>query len=215
MTLEPGRLRALEWLAMAAVSIALAAATGFKLWSISWAEVLGFISAGICVWLMVREHVATWPIGIASNVAYGILFFESRLYADMSLQLVFGILSVIGWVNWGRSASGPVLVTRTRQQEWWWLLGLLPVATFLIREVLLLANGAAPFGDALTSSLSLAAQFLATRKRLENWALWIVADLIYIPLYLSRGLPLTALLYAAFLAMCITGWIQWRRTISA
>ena len=192
----------------------LLAATGTGFWNISWSEVFGFVSAGICVWLMVREHVATWPIGIASNVAYGILFLHSRLYADLSLQLVFLVLSVIGWMRWGRAGGTAMAVTRTRRLEWWALLAFVPLATLAIRTLLLAVNGAAPFGDALTTSLSLAAQFLATRKRLENWILWIAADLIYVPLYLSRGLPLTAVLYLAFLAMCIAGWIQWRRTLA-
>ncbi|GAC1630411.1 MAG: nicotinamide riboside transporter PnuC [Nevskia sp.] len=214
MTAEP-KVGAAEWAAMLAASGLLAAATALGFWAISWSEVFGFISAGVCVWLMVREHVATWPIGIASNVAYGILFMHSRLYADMSLQLVFAVLSVVGWINWGRRGGEQVAVTRTRRLEWWAVIAFLPLATLAIRRLLLVANGAAPFGDALTTSLSLAAQFLATRKRLENWTLWIVADLIYIPLYLSRGLPLTALLYGVFLLMCIAGWSQWRRTIAA
>ena len=89
----------------------------------------------------------------------------------------------------------------------------IPVGTWALREILLAVNGAAPFWDAATTVLSLAAQYLLGRKRVENWLLWIAADLIYIPLYLSRALPLTAVLYAAFLAMCLIGWRDWRRSL--
>ena len=87
--------------------------------------------------------------------------------------------------------------------------------TWLLREILLTLNGAAPLGDSLTTVISLAAQYLLCRKRLENWFLWIAADLIYIPLYVTRGLPLTAFLYAVFLGMCMIGFREWRQTSAA
>jgi nicotinamide mononucleotide transporter len=72
-------------------------------------------------------------------------------------------------------------------------------------------QGAAPFWDALTTVLSLAAQYLLSRKRFENWFLWIAADIIYVPLYFSRALPLIAVLYFVFLVMCIVGLMEWAR----
>jgi nicotinamide mononucleotide transporter len=86
----------------------------------------------------------------------------------------------------------------------------IPLATFALREVLLRVNGAAPFWDSLTTVLSLAAQYLLCQKRIENWFIWIAADLIYIPLYFSRHLPLTAVLYMVLLTMCVIGQAQWR-----
>jgi nicotinamide mononucleotide transporter len=78
---------------------------------------------------------------------------------------------------------------------------------------LLVVNGAAPFWDSFTTILSLAAQYLLCRKRLDNWYIWILADLIYVPLYLTRGLPLTAVLYGVFLVMCFFGIWEWNRTM--
>lgn len=95
------------------------------------------------------------------------------------------------------------------------MLATLPAMTVGLRAILVASGGAAPFFDALTTALSLAAQLLLARKRLENWALWILTDLIYVPLYLSRGLVLTAVLYAIFLAMCVVGWRDWRRILIA
>ena len=205
-----------EWGLMVGASAVLVAVVAAGWWALPWIEVFGFITAGSCVWLMARQHIATWPIGIASNLAYGVLFFDSRLYADMSLQAVFLGLSVIGWWNWSQARSGGAMaVTSITRLERWLLLPWVIGTTITIREILLAVNGAAPLLDALTTALSLAAQYLASRKRAENWLLWIIADLIYILLYLSRGLPLTALLYAAFLVMCVVGWRQWRRDLAA
>jgi len=83
----------------------------------------------------------------------------------------------------------------------WWLLGLL--------------KGSAPLVDSLVTSLSLAAQWLLNRRVLENWVWWIIVDLISIPLYASRGLPLIAALYVVFLALCVQGWVRWRALVAA
>jgi nicotinamide mononucleotide transporter len=91
----------------------------------------------------------------------------------------------------------------------------LPLATWGLREILIVVNGAAPFLDAFTTVLSLGAQYLLCRKRFENWYFWIAADVIYVPLYISRDLPLTAVLYAVFLVMCLIGVRQWRRNLAA
>ena len=93
------------------------------------------------------------------------------------------------------------------------MLLLIPLGTWGFREILLVVNGAAPFWDSLTTVLSLAAQCLLCRKRFENWFLWIAADVIYVPLYLSRHLPLTAVLYAVFLGMCLIGVREWSRSM--
>ena len=89
----------------------------------------------------------------------------------------------------------------------------IPIGTWGLREILLAVNGAAPFWDSLTTVLSLAAQYLLCRKRFENWFFWIAADVVYVPLYLSRHLPLTAVLYAVFLAMCLVGVREWHRSM--
>jgi len=167
-------------------------------WAIGLVEAWGFVTGGICVWLVVREHMWNWPIGLANNVFFFALFFHGRLFADMGLQVVYFGLGVYGWLNWlyGGENHSVLKVSRTTRIEWLVLLGAIPLCTFGLREILIAVNGAAPFWDALTTVLSLAAQYLLCRKRFENWFFWIAADVIYIPLYLSRHLPLTAVLYA-------------------
>lgn len=209
----PGRsLGPLETAALALSSLALLAATAAGALPFSWTETLGFVSGGVCVWLAVRQHVLTWPIGLASNVLFFALFLDARLYADMALQAVYFALGCYGWWLWiARRGVAPLAVTRSARWEWALVFAGIPLATVAVREVLIAANGAAPFLDALTTAISLTAQYLLGRKRVENWALWIVADAIYVPLYVSRGLHLTAVLYAIFLLMCSVGLRDWWR----
>ena len=196
----------------ALVAAAMATATWRGWWSIGWMEVLGFVTGGACVWLASREHLWTWPIGLANNVVFFVLFWQARLFADSALQIVYFALGVYGWTHWlrGGTERTELTVSRTTRGEWLALAVLTPCATWGMREVLIAAQGASPFWDALTTALSLAAQFLMCRKRLENWLIWIVADIIYIPLYLGRGLPATAFLYTVFAVICIVGWRRWR-----
>jgi nicotinamide mononucleotide transporter len=185
----------------------------FQGWtSSSPTEVFGFISGGLCVWLGVRQSIWTWPVGLANFCAFFVLFARARLFADATLQVVFFSLSVYGWWTWSKAGSSPARpsVTRARRGEWLFLTAVAPLTIWGLFEWLVYAKGASPFWDAVTTALSLAAQFLMCRKRLENWLIWILADLIYVPLYIRRGLPLTAVLYLVFLMMCVAGWSQWK-----
>jgi nicotinamide mononucleotide transporter len=207
----------LELIVLPVLSGLVLSASYFGWWAISVTEAWGFATGGACVWLVVRQHIWNWPSGLANNVFFFVLFLEARLFADMGLQAVYFGMGVYGWFNWlyGGEHHSHLKISRTRRAEWATLLVAIPLCTWALREVLLIVNGAAPFWDSLTTVLSLSSQYLLCRKRLENWFLWIAADLIYIPLYVTRHLPLTALLYAVFLTMCLIGlnawWRNWRR----
>lgn len=210
-------LRPVEVITVLLGSILILAASYLGWWSISVIEAWGFATGIICVWLVVREHLWNWPIGLANNVFFFALFFQSRLYADMGLQVVYLGLGIYGWLNWlyGGTGRTTLRISRTTRLEWWVLLAAIPVGTWALREILVYFNGAAPFWDSLTTVLSLAAQYLLSRKRLENWFFWIAADVIYVPLYFSRALPLTGVLYGLFLLLCLAGLREWSRSLKA
>ncbi len=211
-------LSGLELGLMTVLPAALLLVTALRWWPLSLTEALGFATGGTCVWLCVREHIWNWPLGLANNVVFFVLFWQSRLFADMGLQVVYFAFGVYGWWNWlyGGQRHGALAVSRTSASEWVALALLAPLATWGLWAVLVEVHGASPFWDAATTALSLVAQYLLCRKRLENWIVWIAVDAIYVPLYLSRNLHLTALLYAVFLVMCIVGlraWLPGRRTL--
>jgi len=178
-------------------------------------ESLGFATGAVSVWLVVRASIWTWPVGIVNNVAFIVLFLEARLYADMALQFVYVAMSIGGWWYWlrgGRGGRRPI--GRVGVREVAGVAALTALATCGMTLYLRSIGDSAPFLDALTTSLSLAAMYLMARKLLENWFVWIAADLVYVPLYAWKDLPLTAILYAVFLAMCIRGVIAWRAAVT-
>ncbi|MGW3917303.1 nicotinamide riboside transporter PnuC [Streptomyces sp. NPDC005070] len=189
-------------------------------WNLGWTEALGFATGAVCVWLVARQHIANWPVGIANNVFFIVLFLQAGLYADAGLQVVFIALAAYGWWAWARgdgpATAGALPVRRTTRVEWAWLtvaavLGTTALTVLLDRAT----DSTVPFWDALTTALSLAATYGQCRKLLESWWLWIAADLVYIPLYAYKGLYLTSLLYIGFLALCVAGLLGWRRTLEA
>ncbi len=189
----------------------------FNQWSTSL-EAFCFATGAICVWLVVRENIWNFPIGILNVTGYAIVFFQAELYADAGLQIVYFILGCIGWVMWYRGASHDASLIRSKQPidrlshvQLGTLLLFILVATLSLWKTLHWVGGSASFWDALTTSVSLAAQWMLNRKQLENWLGWIVVDIIYVPLYCYKGLYLTSILYGVFLCMALVGLLEWHR----
>jgi nicotinamide mononucleotide transporter len=185
--------------------------------AVSWAELLGFLTGGLCVWLTVRGHVANFGVGIANSAFFLVLFTSSRLWADAGLQIVFIVLGLAGWWQWLYGAADRTALDLERASRRT-LLGCgvaVVVATAGLTLVLRAADDTAPFWDALTTALSLAAQWLLNTKRVETWYFWIAADCIYIPLYAVKQLDLTAVVYALFLGLCVVGLRSWVQALPA
>lgn len=182
-----------------------------------WVEILGFVTGGLCVALTVARKVANFPVGIANCAFFFALFWSAGLWADAGLQIVYIALGILGWWQWlyGNTSHTPLTVTRAGNREIAWCLTFVAVGTVAVMLLLRTVGGSAPFLDALTTCISLAAQWLLTFKRLQTWYFWIVADCIYIPLYVSKGLELTALVYTLFLVMCLLGLRTWRAEADA
>lgn len=197
------------------LSVALVLCAWQKWLPIDLTEAFAFATGAICVWLVTKENIWNWPIGMANNVVFSVIFWEARLYADFGLQGVYLILGGWGWWQWlhGGRERTRLHVSHASRTEWLAIAAFLTLGTWGLRELLIVVNGSAPFWDALTTTICLAAQYLIGRKRIENWWLWIAADVIYVPLYLSKKLPLTALLYAGFIGLCIIGLKRWRKEL--
>jgi nicotinamide mononucleotide transporter len=180
--------------------------------STSWGELAGFVSGALCVWLVARQNVWNWPVGILNNVAFFALFADNGLYTNAGLQVVFFALAVYGWWSWLRGGEDhtALRVTRTTAAQWWALLASGAVGgAALVWLLVEFTDSAVPVPDALTTVLSLLATWGQARKKIESWWLWIAADVIYVPLYAYQGLWLTSALYVLFLALCVLGLRSW------
>lgn len=177
-------------------------------------EVLGFVTGAASVWLAVKENVWNWPIAAANAVFFFVLFLQHRLYGDMGLQVVFFGLAIRGWYLWLRGGEHHTAlhVSRITPRLAALMAVVTLVATAAMTVYLRRIHDASPFLDALTTVLSLVGQYLLTRKIIENWHVWMAADVLYIYLYISRGLYLTSVLYVIFLLMCIAGALEWQRS---
>ena len=179
-----------------------------------WTEVAAFATGALCVYLVVRQHVANFAVGIANNVLFVSLFLGAGLYADAGLQVVYIGLALLGWWWWvrgGERGTG-VVVHDPSARALAGCLVAVAVLTGVLQWVLLTWTDSTVAGwDAVTTALSLVAQFMLSRKWIANWWFWIAADLVYIPLYAHKGLWLTAALYVLFLGLCVAGLVQWRR----
>jgi nicotinamide mononucleotide transporter len=199
----------------AVISIALAVGSATRLLPFDWLEAFGFISGAWGVWLQVRENVLNWPIQLLSSALYVVVFLNARLFSDASLNVLYVVLYLLGWYWWLRGGDnrGELHIARVSPRLVLLLAGLTVVATAAWTIFLASIADSAPFLDAFTTVLSLIALFLTARKLFESWHLWIFVNLVYIGLYVYKGLDLTAVLYAIFAGLSVAGLINWRRLL--
>lgn len=164
-------------------------------------------------WLLAKNKPLGWWVGLVGIVVYAIVFYRVRLFAEVGIQAVYFVTSLQAiwiWLHGGQQKKERPVGRLTLR---WALVTLVvaALATWGLYELLVALRGAVPFWDAVTAVMSLVAHIYLMMRLVENWAVWIAVDVIYIPLYASRGLHLTSVLYGAFLIMSIYGLINFLR----
>jgi nicotinamide mononucleotide transporter len=178
-------------------------------------EIFAAIVGAISVYLSVRQNIWSWPTAIVNVVIYTLVFHELKLYADMGLQVIYAVLSVYGWYEWlhGGENRQELHVSVTNGQLWIFLALIGAVASVVLGLVLKrFTDATLPYLDATLSSTSLVAQWMMTKKKLENWIVWIVVDIVYVPMYVYKHAYATAILYAVFLVLAVRGYLDWKKS---
>jgi nicotinamide mononucleotide transporter len=176
---------------------------------------LEMAAAGItllAIWLTVKESKWCFPLGIISCILYAFLFYDPgiRLYADTFLQVFFIVLLVYGWIHWGDKKT-ELPVTKLNARQWLIILSGIAAGTAGIGYFLKNYTPAAmPYADACSASMSIAAQWMVARKKIDNWPVWIVTNILYVYMYVYKDLYLTAVIYFLLLILAVAGWKKWR-----
>jgi nicotinamide mononucleotide transporter len=189
------------------------------LFDMAWLEFLGLVSGLLCVWLLIRENILTFPIGLVYAVISVVVFIEARLYADVLLNGYYVLMNAYGWYYWrfnDHSSSGTdrVPVTFAPALTRVWLLVLVGVSTVAMGWILDNRTDAdLAYWDSATTTLSFAAMWMTARKYIDSWAVWLVVDVIATGIYIYKGIEFYAVLYGLYLIMAIMGWQAWRRSM--
>jgi len=176
-------------------------------------ESIAVIFSLASVWLTTKRNIWCWPIGIIGIMFYFILFLQSKEYCNMLLQLTFLTQSIIGWMNWNKDDGDTITLWNEKLSatKYCHLLFEILVTSFVYGFLSSLFGGKLTTLDSLTTGLSIIAMFLMARKKLESWILWIIADILYIPLFIHNKMYLSSVTYFIFLILAINGFITWKK----
>jgi nicotinamide mononucleotide transporter len=176
-------------------------------------EVIGVITGLLCVYLAAINNIWNWPIAIISVGIYIYIFFFARLYADMGLNVYFMVMSIYGWYYWAKKPADEAkipIVLIGRKELIWSILAIIAF-TIILGTGLKHTNASYPYLDSFCTACSLVAQVWLARKILENWLIWFFVDIIYVGVYILKGLDLTAGMYFIYLALALYGYIDWKK----
>jgi nicotinamide mononucleotide transporter len=183
----------------------------------NWIELAGFLTTWIGIWLTTKRLLICWPVILAADIFYLVVFYQARLYSDALLQVFFIAFTLYGWWHWWRGIrqQGAVLVVPLRVRGW--IMGLVAgaIGAWLLGSLMVRLGAALPRLDAALTSYSLVASWWQARKHTANWILWIAIDGVYIGEYAYKNLWLTAVLSVGLVALAVLGLRDWQRAAAA
>ena len=174
-------------------------------------EIFAVIFTFICVYLTTKNKVSAWPVGIIGVTLFLILFLQIHLYAEVITQLVFLFQSFYGWYNWAKirdKPPAPIDSLTTKERIGWG--SSIFILTGILYEILTHTSASIPLVDSFTTSISIVANWLLAKRKLENWWLWIFVDVIYVGMFMYKMVYWTSGLYFVFFFMAIYGYRQWK-----
>ena len=178
-------------------------------------EWFGVFTGILCVWLAAKNNIYSWPIALISVVIYIFIFFESKLYADMGLQVYFFGMNIYGWYYWSKHRNNPEAsrpIANITQKEFLLSIAAIITFTFLLGHFLYTNTDASlPYIDSFCTACSLVAQIFLARKIIQNWLIWIFVDIIYVGVYIYKDLYATAFMYGLYVYIASVGYLEWRR----
>ena len=177
-------------------------------------QIVGTTLGLLYLWLEYKANIWLWIVGAIMPVVHGVLYFQSGIYADAAMQLYYVLAGVYGLVVWKRrpkkSDDGHIRHTPMK-----WIVPL--VAVYAVLHVVFYfflseyTDSRVPLFDSMSTALSIVAMWMLSRKLVEQWLVWLVVDMISVGLYIYKGIPITAGLYALYCILAVAGYVRWRR----
>ena len=186
-------------------------------WSIYNAiEILATLTGILYILFSVRASVLLWPFGFISSALYVYVFFASKIYADMSVNLYYVAVSIYGWIHWQRKGhdaeEGEMLILNLTRKQWLVSLFLTGILYLIISWILVrFTDSDVPYLDSFTTSASIVATWMLARKIVEHWLFWIIIDTVSAGLYVYKGLYPTVVLYIILTVFAVVGYIEWTK----
>ncbi|MEN8137132.1 MAG: nicotinamide riboside transporter PnuC [Bacteroidota bacterium] len=179
----------------------------------SFATVFGLFS----VWFSMRENILVYPTGIISTAIYVYILYNVGLFGDMSINAYYFGMSIYGWYKWTRKTdeSHYIPIRHSTKKEKLYSLALMVVSYVVLSFILKnYTSSTVPYIDAFTTSIFFVGMWLMAKKVIDNWIYWIIGDMITIPLYIYKGLTITATQYLIFTVLAIAGYIAWKKHLN-
>jgi nicotinamide mononucleotide transporter len=180
-------------------------------------EWIATVAGFFCVYLIIKRSIWCFAFGFVQVSIYAWIFYDVKLYSDMALHVFYVGFQIYGWLLWKKAqdSSGHVIVDQGTSKEYvLWIIAIIASTVFLGTMMTRYTDASFPYPDAFTTCASLAAQWLLSHKKLLNWMVWIVVDIVAIAIYWQKGLYPTSALYACFLIMAIIGQWQWYKHLT-
>ena len=184
----------------------------------NYIELLGLIFGLLYIVLSIKENIWCWPAGLITSALYIYVFFNTKFYADMGLQIYYLLVSVYGWYYWmfgSKSKKQDDLKISRTNARLAVLLSLAFVILFTLISYILVnfTDSEVPYWDSFTTAASFVATWMLARKIIEHWIIWVIVDTVSLGLYIYKGLYPTVILFAVYTILAILGYIEWKKQL--
>ena len=185
-------------------------------------ELIGAILGLLYIFFSIKQSILTWPIGLLTSILYTYVFFKTRFYADMGLQVYYVVISIYGWYYWLEGSnnkhekeSSELPVKKTSSQLMWKLI-VITIVVYLILLFILkrFTDSDVPFMDSMTTALSIVATWMLAKKYIEHWLVWIFVDIVSAGLYVYKNLWPTVILFLVYTVMAFFGYLEWKKDLN-
>lgn len=178
-------------------------------------QIIGVALGLLYLWLEYKANILLWVVGLVMPIVHCTLYFHSGLYADATMQgyyIAAGIYGLCAWVAGRRKSEGRTIIVHTPLR----IIAPTVVVYAMLHVAIYYAlatftDSTVPFWDSMTTALSVVAMWLLSRRYVEQWLVWLIVDCITVGLYIYKGIPLTASLYALYSVLAVVGYMRWRR----